>query len=119
MVTRMDFQEVGRRIREAREAMGLSLRDFGPLLGYSYGTVQGWEKGRRHIGIGDLEKVARVTGRDLTFFLEGALNDHEDSQDVRKKKELEELLRVVGKLDAESVQQVTRIVKAMKGEGQT
>ena len=44
MKTDVDIQEVGQRIREAREEAGLSQQALSELIGVSRWTIDAWEK---------------------------------------------------------------------------
>lgn len=66
----IDIKELGRRIRRARKASGLSTYDVGEMLGYTHVAVVDWEGGKRKIAFDDLWRVAKITGRELTFFLD-------------------------------------------------
>lgn len=65
----VDYEEIGRKVRQAREAHGLSQEELGNRLGYTGPTVSGWETNRRHISLDDLYRVARELNRPLSHFL--------------------------------------------------
>lgn len=65
----VDYEEIGRKVRQAREAHGLSQEELGNRLGYTGPTVSGWETNRRHISLDDLYRVARELNRPLSYFL--------------------------------------------------
>lgn len=67
----IDYREIGRKIRQARLSEKLSTHELGARMGYTHSAILGWENGRRQISIDDLLKVAKITGRDLAFFLGG------------------------------------------------
>ena len=61
---------IGKRIREAREALGISQRELALELGYESSTAISYiESGDRKISVVDLEKVAKHLGRDIRFFI--------------------------------------------------
>ena len=53
-------QEVGRRLRSARIAAGLSMAQAAELLGVSYVAVSYWESGERRITVERLVELAGV-----------------------------------------------------------
>ncbi len=63
--------EIGKRLRQARAAAGLSQTELGVQLGISFQQVQKYEKGRNRIGGGRLYKVARILGVKITYFFDG------------------------------------------------
>lgn len=63
-------REIGRRIRAARNAKGLSIDQVAELLGVSRGTPGHWESGARTIKLGDLVALCReleVSSDELLF----------------------------------------------------
>jgi len=79
MVVDMDrYVVIGNKIREAREARGLSQAELGRLIGYSDVAIGNWEKGRRKINIEDLEQIASALGKPISYFLdiEDKLRNH-------------------------------------------
>jgi len=65
-------KEVGQRIRQLRESLGLSQAEFAKLLGKSLRTVQRWERGEvQRIPSTVLEHISKVTGASLEWLKEG------------------------------------------------
>ena len=62
--------EIGKRVRQARVAAGLSQTQLGVQLGVSFQQVQKYEKGLNRIGGGRLYKIARVLGVKVTYFFD-------------------------------------------------
>src|SRR3990172_962445 len=61
----VDREELGRRIRVAREARGLTQDDVAQHLGVSRPTVAQMELGNRAVKSLELDQLARLFGRDL------------------------------------------------------
>jgi len=67
MVTR---NEIGRRIRIAREEAGLTQGELGNHLGVSHAAISDLERGiLKKIDVFDLEKIARILGKPMAYFL--------------------------------------------------
>ncbi len=64
----MEYAEIGKRVRLAREEAGLSQEELGKLLNCSGVTISTWETGKRRISLEDLHSLARVLGKPLAFF---------------------------------------------------
>lgn len=62
------YEEIGRRIRAAREQRGWSQERLGEVLGVTQTAVNYYENGRRRIDVAGLQRVAEVLGRPLTYF---------------------------------------------------
>jgi len=64
-------EEIGRRIRTRRLALGMSQTVLGEKLGITFQQVQKYEKGTNRIGSGRLEELARILGIPVGFFFDG------------------------------------------------
>jgi DNA-binding XRE family transcriptional regulator len=60
--------DIGARIREARDGIGLSQVQFAKALKLAERTVQAWEGNDRTPRLDALLKVAEKTGRPVAFF---------------------------------------------------
>lgn len=61
--------QVGLRIREARESQGLSQRDLAERLHVSQTTVVSWERSTRVPGVDDLGRLGVALGKPPAWFL--------------------------------------------------
>ena len=59
---------VGARIREAREAAGLSRNELAARLAIKARAIGHYERGRYRISAGLLDALARMLGRDIAWF---------------------------------------------------
>ena len=62
---------VGQRLRERREALGISQGRLGRHLGLTFSQVQKYEKGSNRIGAGRLFQMAGFLDVSTGFFFEG------------------------------------------------
>lgn len=62
---------VGQRLRERREALGISQGRLGRHLGLTFSQVQKYEKGSNRIGAGRLFQIADFLGVPTSYFFEG------------------------------------------------
>jgi len=60
---------LGRQIREAREAAGMTQKDLGGELDYTAMAISHFENGIRDMKLSDIHKLSSVLNRDLSFFL--------------------------------------------------
>jgi transcriptional regulator with XRE-family HTH domain len=61
---------LGKRIREAREQLGLSQEDFGAKISRTQFAVSEYENGKRRIYAHDLPKIARVLQVSINYFFD-------------------------------------------------
>lgn len=65
------YQQIGRRIKEARELAGLSQEQLAKKANYgSPATIWYYEAGNRKLGIADLKRLAVALNRPLEYFLD-------------------------------------------------
>ncbi len=62
---------VGRRVREARVAKGMSQTDLGDQLGVSFQQVQKYEKGTNRVGASRLLQTAQALNVPVDYFFDG------------------------------------------------
>jgi transcriptional regulator with XRE-family HTH domain len=63
------YERIGQRVREAREAKGLSQEELGAALGYTATAISYFEAGSRKVRLEDLQRVAQVLDIDLDYLL--------------------------------------------------
>ena len=62
-------QEIGQRVRQAREELGMTQTELAKAVGMSPNTVNRWESGQRSIVINDLTTVAAALSKPVIYFL--------------------------------------------------
>lgn len=70
---------VGQRLRERREALGISQGRLGRHLGLTFSQVQKYEKGSNRIGAGRLFQIAEFLGVPTSYFFEGLATEKSDT----------------------------------------
>lgn len=95
---------IARRVREARVASGLTLKEVGEQLGLSEVGYGHYERGARPFGVEQLFELSRVLGRSIHHLLglETRLSEEED--------ELVTLYRQAGREGRDAVLGLARIV---------
>jgi len=64
------YKAIGQRIREARQAAGMSQEELGKAIGdYTATAISYFEHGLRKVKIEDIQKLAEVLGKDVSYFL--------------------------------------------------
>lgn len=71
----MTWQEVGRRIREVREQLGLTQDSVARHLGVTRPVVSNIEQGKRPLTLAELDKLADLFGYSPSHFLQGEPDD--------------------------------------------
>lgn len=67
---------VGKRIRDIRLSLGLSMEEFGNRLDTSKGAVNNWEKGKNLPNISRLKKIASFKNQSINQLLYGDFNSY-------------------------------------------
>lgn len=71
----MDSKQLGIRIREAREGMGMSQEDLAAAVGKDQGSISEYESGKRRLSAIDLPGFAKALRVSLLYFYEGAVHE--------------------------------------------
>jgi len=64
------YREIGRRIQKAREEARLSQEDLASALGITQSALSNYELGKRRLYLANLERLAMVLDRPLSYFME-------------------------------------------------
>jgi len=78
------FENLGQRIREAREDAGLTQEQLGERIQYSGVGVGHWERGRSRPSIDMLYKISKAVGKPLSFFLGESLSPEDREAYVKE-----------------------------------
>jgi transcriptional regulator with XRE-family HTH domain len=102
------YYEIGSRIKKAREAEGLTQTELARKLDYKSPTaISLIEAGERRVQISDLEEIARILHRDVSYFIKGDVaTSYQPSVQVA--------LRADKHLDQEDVKRVESFIDALK-----
>ncbi len=71
----MVYRSIGMRIQEARQELGLTQQELASRLGLTQAALSNYELGKRRLYLANLEKIADVLGKPLSFFTESASED--------------------------------------------
>jgi transcriptional regulator with XRE-family HTH domain len=112
---------VGRRLRERREALGMSQSRLGRHLGLTFSQIQKYEKGANRVGAGRLYQIAEFVGVTPAYFFE-AVDNEVASRTVRNNvhardevSRLNEAFMMIE--DVETRKSVVALVRSLTGAG--
>lgn len=82
----MIYRDIGKRIQKAREEAGMSQGELATALGITQSALSNYELGKRRLYLANLEQLANVLGRPLSYFMEeeepaGQAAPRRDSED--------------------------------------
>lgn len=66
----MIYRDIGKRIQKAREESGMSQEELASALGITQSALSNYELGKRRLYLANLEQLANVLGRPLSYFME-------------------------------------------------
>ena len=102
------YIEIGARIKKTREAEGLTQTELAQKLDYKSPTaISLIEAGERRVQISDLEKIAKLLHRDVSFFIKGDV-----AMSVQPSVQI--ALRADKHLDQDDVKRVEDFIDALK-----
>ena len=71
----MIYKDIGRKIQKAREEAGLSQEEMASQLGYSQAALSNYELGKRRLYLANIEQIARMLNKPLSYFLDEAAQE--------------------------------------------
>lgn len=105
MTTKVNPSSIAERLREAREASGLSQGQVAKKLDLHRPTVTEIEAGRRKVSAQELEKLAAIYGVTVDWIVSGATGD--DSTDAK-------MLMAARELSKMSEDDLARLMKMLR-----
>ncbi|WBY00523.1 helix-turn-helix transcriptional regulator [Ramlibacter tataouinensis] len=100
-------EEIARRLREAREYLGLSQDQVARALNLSRPAITNLENGSREVKALELDALSRIYGKSVTYFLEG-----ESADFVRE--QLDFVARRLKGLSEQDLRQVARFADFLR-----
>ena len=77
----MVYRSIGIRIQEARQELGLTQQELASRLNCTHAALSNYELGKRRLYFANLEQIAEILGKPMSYFLESlASPDEDDSQ---------------------------------------
>lgn len=108
-------EQLGNRLRESREYLGLSQEFVAEHLGIPRASISAMENGKRKVSSLELKQLARIYKQPLSYFLgEDEFAHDEQSQDVV----FNALYRTARALSDQDRQQVLRFAQFLRQAGQ-
>ena len=92
---------VGRKVREARAAKGMSQEKLGQILGVSFQQVQKYEKGTNRIGASRLWAISDALDTSITYFFEGLESGTGEDQKTLPRRTIKLAKQTYAEMDAE------------------
>lgn len=71
---------IGARIQQAREELGMTQQELAARLGCTQAALSNYELGKRRLYLANLEKIAGVLRKRLSYFTEPFI-DEDDARD--------------------------------------
>jgi transcriptional regulator with XRE-family HTH domain len=105
----LDPAELGRRLREAREYLGLSQEQVADYLGIPRPSVSTIEAGKRRISFQEIKRLAELYRRPLSYF--------SDEQSPQTDETTDALFRTTQELSSTDREQVLRFAQFLRTAG--
>ncbi len=67
---------IGKRLRDARNRVGLTQRQVAAVLGISESTISYWESGQRGLDLSSLSRLCEIYGYSVSSMLEDSPNSN-------------------------------------------
>lgn len=74
----MVYRNIGMRIQQAREELGLTQEEMAARLGCTQSALSNYELGKRRLYLASLEQIASILGKPLSYFIEPPASPDDD-----------------------------------------
>ena len=88
MLNEPDLKGIGKRIRQAREDIGMNQRELGEKIGMSDSQLSAYENGKKSIGLTTLARIAVATNKTIDEIYFGS----EATKPITKSNDVSELI---------------------------
>jgi len=107
---------IGMKIRERRMTLGLTMRQFGELVGKTYQQFYKYERGINGMSAGQLYELAQGSGTPVEYFFEGLETD--ERQLLPRQKWLLDVMISLGEIqDKEQRAAIGHLVRSLSRVG--
>jgi transcriptional regulator with XRE-family HTH domain len=111
----MGYTEMGRRIHQAREQVGLSQAELADKIGCTQSALSNYELGKRRIHLANLEQIAYILKKPLSYFIgPTAYSYSQDQALLLEDPRLREILFQAADLPAGDKERVLEYIKWRK-----
>ena len=104
---------VGRRLRERRVLVGLSLEELGDRVGLTYQQVQKYETGFNRMGASRLWEMSHILGVPVAWFFEGIGRPGRKMEPHHTKRETLELVRAYSSCSKEVQNRLIALLRTL------
>lgn len=109
-------REIGKRLRVARIAHGITLARLGQALGVSFQQIQKYENGTNRLSAARLVQAAAFLDVPLMTFLEGLANEGENQERELDKKSLRLAVELNAMPDSKAKVVLMKLIMALAEE---
>src|SRR5574344_2134286 len=102
----INYEVVGRRIREERLSKKISQKDFAKKLGVTTGYVCQIENGQKCFNLKRFEQVAEILEKPTSYFVEGTSDDNSESI-------MHEIISLVKVADSKKLEMIKDVIKSI------
>lgn len=110
----MIYKNIGRKIQKAREEAGLSQEEMSSQLGYTQAALSNYELGKRRLYLANIEQIARILNKPLSYFLEEAVLESDRGTVNRADEVITEIIKLLSEMPADEKKQLLEFLKWRK-----
>ena len=111
----MNFQDLGVKIQLIREERKISQEQLAQAIGCSQSALSNYEKGKRRIYLSQLEKLAEVLQKPMSYFVESFEEEKQDAPFGEAKDTLRlKIINDLYSLSEEEIGNVDQFIQYMK-----
>lgn len=78
------YEQIGRKIQKARDEAGMSQEELASKIGCTQASLSNYELGKRRLYLADLQRIGRLMGKPITYFVEDSEEENLDDDEMRK-----------------------------------
>jgi len=107
----MIYKNIGRKIQKARDEAGLSQEEMASQLGYTQAALSNYELGKRRLYLANIEQIARILNKPLSYFLEEASLESERGTANRTDEVTSEIIKLLTEMPDDEKKHLLEFLK--------
>jgi transcriptional regulator with XRE-family HTH domain len=111
---KMIYKKIGKKIQKAREEAGLSQEETASQLGYTQAALSNYELGKRRLYLANIEQIARILNKPLSYFLEETVLESERGKGNRADEVTTEIIKLLAEMPDDEKKHLIEFLKWRK-----
>jgi len=113
----MKYEDIGRKIQQAREEAGLTQDELASRLGITQAALSNYELGKRRLHLANLDKIAKELSKPIGFFIEESKSAPDPREEALLDESISEMISLWYQMPEDERQYLLDYFRWRRGRG--